>query len=322
MTTTTGIFRYLDPVTIGPDKPKPWAKVDTGAAQSFTQLERRRSVTDLRSVPASASTADFGTDVSGFALHHAPLPPDSEIDFFDDASVRARYYPAVEALVRARLPDGQKVSRVLIFDHTVRRHDPSSPRQPVQAVHVDQTPGAAAARVRRHVESAEEADRLLQGRYQIVNVWRPIGHAATDFPLALVDWRTTAPEDLVAVDLLYPVRRQQQAETGGDGDGDDDDRGKEVLPDPASITSTAGYEVKGETYSVAPSDRHKFYYVKDMTPDEALFIKCFDSRGAWAPDGTDGVAALTPHTAFIDPATPPGTKGRQSIEVRCLVFYD
>ncbi|KAG7106423.1 Aspirochlorine biosynthesis protein N like [Verticillium longisporum] len=97
-------------------------------------------------------------------------------------------------------------------------------------LHVDQTPWAAEARVRRHVEGPAEADRLLQGRYQIINVWRPIGHPASDFPLAVVDWRTTRPDDLVKVDLLYPVRAA--------ADDDGDDRGKEALPDAATLEET------------------------------------------------------------------------------------
>ncbi|KAG7107758.1 Short-chain dehydrogenase TIC 32 like protein [Verticillium longisporum] len=40
------------------------------------------------------------------------------------------------------------------------------------------------------------------------------------------------------------------------------------------------------------------------------------------PRGTPGRADYTPHTAFVDPQTPEGAKGRQSIEVRCLVFYE
>jgi len=59
-----------------------------------------------------------------------------------------------------------------------------------------------------------------------------------------------------------------------------------------------------------------------MTPEEAMFIKCFDSRSQGQPGGREGVAALTPHTAFIDPDTPADAKGRESIEVRALVFYD
>ncbi|KAK0731885.1 hypothetical protein B0H67DRAFT_549574 [Lasiosphaeris hirsuta] len=306
---TTGTFRYFDPASLtttpSGDPIKPWAKVDTDAAASYTQTERTRPVSNIR----DAAPGAFGTDVSGFALHHAPAT--TKVFTADPAAVGAEYYPEVEALLRAQLPG---IKKVVIFDHTIRRHDKSSPRQPVQLVHVDQTPAAAAARVRRHVSDAEEADELLQGRYQIVNVWRPIGHAATDFPLALVDWRSTVPADLVKVDLLYPVRH-------GDEDWSDD-RGKEALADPGSVTSTAGYEVKGETFGVVPNEGHRFWYVKDMTPDEALFIKCFDSRGEGQPGGAQGLAAYTPHTAFIDPATPEGTKGRESIEVRCLVFYE
>ncbi|WYZ39888.1 hypothetical protein EsH8_IV_000229 [Colletotrichum jinshuiense] len=296
-TMTTSVFRYLDPATLDG---KPWAKVDVDVS-SFSRIERRRSVANIRD-----AGEEFGTDVSGFAVYNSPA---AEKDFTDDAAVRDGYYAEVEALLREKLPG---VKKVVIFDHTIRRREKSSPRQPVQQVHVDQTPRAAEVRVRRHVPG-DEAEELLKGRYQIINVWRPIGHAASDFPLAVIDWRTTAPEDLIAVDLLYPKRTDT---------ADDDDRGKEVLPDPTSALSTEGYEVKGETYSVAPSDKHKLYYAKDMTPDEAMFIKCFDSRSQGQPGGKAGVADYTPHTAFVDPATPADAKGRQSIEVRCLVFYD
>jgi hypothetical protein len=213
----------------------------------------------------------------------------------------------------------------------------------VQQVHVDQTPDAAAARVRRHLP--DEADELLKGRYQIINVWRPISHPASDFPLAVIDWRTTSPEDFVRVDLLYPDRepkaKQETTSTSAQSDSDtsaansssehdsDDDRGHEKLPDPTGYKSTEGYSVKGETFGVAPNPKHGFHYYKDMTPDEAMFIKCFDSRSEWMNlpgwgngEGVKGISHGTPHTAFIDPQTPADAKGRQSIEVRCLVFYE
>lgn len=53
----------------------------------------------------------------------------------------------------------------------------------------------------------------------------------------MIDWRSTEPKDLVAVDLLYPKRQEGE---------DDDDRGKEVLADPASLASMEGYEVRGK----------------------------------------------------------------------------
>lgn len=300
---TTGSFKYIDPTSyVKSDVPfiKPWAKVDDGG-KSFNEIEHKRSVENIRD-----RLQDFTTDNSGFAVYESPA---NEKLFTDDAAVRNGYYAEVEQLLRQKLPG---IKKVVIFDHTIRRRQKASPRQPVQQVHVDQTPGAAEARVRRHLPP-EEADELLKGRYQIINVWRPIENRASDFPLAVVDWRTTSPQDFVKVDLLYPRR------TVGD---DGDDRGKEALPDAKSFRSTEGYEVKGETFAVQPSEKHMFYYVKDMNPDEAMFIKCFDSRGQGLPNGREGLARCTPHTAFVDPATPESAPGRQSIEVRCLVFYE
>ena len=72
----------------------------------------------------------------------------------------------------------------------------------------------------------------------------------------------------------------------------------------------------GEGFEIAQvraSDDHQWYYVSNMTPDEALVFKQFDSK-------KDGRARQTPHSAFqceddFGPA-------RQSIEVRCLVFWE
>jgi len=300
---TTAIFKYIDPTSYtNSTEPfvKPWSKVDSEAT-SFRLANYTRTVENIR-----GQESTFSTDSAGFAVYHWPA---KEKSFRDDVAVRQGYYAEVDAVLREKLPG---VKKVVIFDHTIRRREKSSPRQPVQQVHVDQTPGAAAARVRRHLP-AEEAEKLLQGRYQIINVWRPIEHPASDFPLALVDWRTIARSDLVKVDLLYPQRAP---------DSDDDDRGKETLPKPGSEGSTEGYKVKGETFAVAPNDTHHFYYMKDMTPDEVMFIKCFDSRGQSVPGGIHGLADCTPHTAFVDPQTPADAPGRQSIEVRCLVFYE
>jgi hypothetical protein len=280
---------------------KPWNKVD-GPGTSFKQVFYERPLENIR-----GREHEFGTDISGFAVYNAPA---KEKVFTDDAAVRSGYYAEVEALLRDRIPG---IKRVEVFDHTIRRRIKDSPRQPVQQVHVDQSPGAAEVRVRRHLP-ADEVEDLLKGRYQIINVWRPIENPASDFPLAVIDWRSTSPSDFIPVDLLYPRRDSL--------DADDDDRGKETLPDSESFTSTEGYEVKGETLAVAPNEKHKFFYVKDMTPDEVMLLKCFDSRGEGMPEGKEGLALRTPHTAFVDPETAKDAPGRQSIEVRCLVFYE
>ena len=315
---TTASFVHIDPASF---EGKPWSKVD-GPGNNFSSKSHQRDVHNIR-----GQEADFTTDNCGFTVYRYPA---KEKLFTDDASVTDGYYGEVEAMLRDKIPG---ISKVVIFDHTIRRRIKDAPRQPVQQVHVcvcssalrppylgtlltglcsDQSPSAAEARVRRHV-SAEEADKLVQGRYQIINVWRPIENPATDMPLAVIDWRSTAPEDFIATDLMYPKRVDPS---------DLDDRGKEVLPDPSNYKSLDGYEVRGETMAVGPSERHKFYYQSNMTPEECILLKCFDSYGEGMPNGKKGLAVRTPHTAFIDPNTPAEAPGRQSIEVRCLVFYE
>jgi len=306
---TTGIVSFLDPASAATTSGnpsgvnKPWAKVDASGA-SYKNVDLSRDIRNIR-----GHEAELGVDVSGFAFYHAPS---SEKDFKDEAAIRTGYYAEVKRLLRDKLAPG--IKDIILFDHTIRRNDGESARKPVNLVHVDQTPGAAAARARRHISDQAEVERVLNSgvRYQIINVWRAIGHPATDRPLALVDYRTTVPADLVATDLLYPIRP----------DGDDrDDHSAEEAGDREKAQDTTGYEVRGETFAVAPSDKHQFWYAKDATPDEAVLIKCFDSH-AEIHGGKKGVAAYTPHTSFDDPETPAGTPPRQSIEVRALVVYD
>lgn len=68
----------------------------------------------------------------------------------------------------------------------------------------------------------------------------------------------------------------------------------------------------GETAAVRHNKGQQFYYWSGMLNDERLLLKCFDSQ--------DGVGQRVPHTAFVDPRTPEGARGRESIEVRALVY--
>lgn len=218
----------------------------------------------------------YNLDNSGFKY----IKHTSVLKKFDnDEEIQRIYYPeSIEVLKKYT-----GATRVVIFDHTVRHHtldgkDELSSRQPVLRAHVDQSPEAAKNRVIRHIP--ELADELLKHRYQIVNLWRPISHPAIESPLALCDYRSVDwDHDLVPTTLRYPDR-------------------------------------DGETLSVTFNPAHKWKYLRGMTPDEAVLIKCSESRVV------DGVARLTPHTAFVDPTTPKDAPLRESIELRALVFYD
>ncbi|MCJ1427136.1 hypothetical protein MMC29_005039, partial [Sticta canariensis] len=66
----------------------------------------------------------------------------------------------------------------------------------------------------------------------------------------------------------------------------------------------------GETAGVKKTDGQRWYYWSGIDGDERLLLQCFDSEKG----------ARVPHTAFVDPRTKEGAKGRESIEVRALVF--
>jgi hypothetical protein len=112
------------------------------------------------------------------------------------------------------------------------------PRQPATRVHVDQTELSGRNRVHEHLP--QEADELLKGRVQVINLWRPLRGPLLDSPLAMCDAQSVAPGDLIASDLIYPNRR-------------------------------------GETYSVKFNPAHRWFYFPKMTGDEALLLKCYDS---------------------------------------------
>ena len=70
----------------------------------------------------------------------------------------------------------------------------------------------------------------------------------------------------------------------------------------------------GQTYRLKYSPNHRWFYFPEMRRDEALVFKVYDSE-------KDGRARFTPHTSFVDPASPPNAPPRQSIEVRAFAFF-
>lgn len=205
------------------------------------------------------------------------IPPSAETSFTDDASIKASYYPEVEALLLDSIPGSRKIH---IFDHTIRRADPDAPRNPVHRVHIDQTAPSVEKRVRRYFP--DQADELLAGRYRIVNVWRPLNKGPVEsFPLSFASSATLDDDDVVPIEHRYPD----------------------------------GY--LGQTAAIRYNPRQKWYYLSGMTGSERILLECFDSESLKPGSKIGG---RVPHTAFADPRTRDGAEGRESIEVRALVF--
>ncbi|KAG5972978.1 hypothetical protein E4U55_000687 [Claviceps digitariae] len=207
------------------------------------------------------------------------LPPSSETSFTDDASIQANYYPEVEALLLASIPGSRKIH---IFDHTIRRADPSAPRNPVLRVHIDQTAPSVQKRVRRYFPDQQQAHQLLQQRHRIVNVWRPLNSRPVEsFPLAFASSASLQDQDVVPIEHRYPD----------------------------------GYV--GQVAAIRHNPGQKWYYLSGMTACETLLLECFDSESLKPGSKIGG---RVPHTAFVDPRTREGAEARESIEVRALVF--
>ena len=125
----------------------------------------------------------------------------------------------------------------------------------------------------------EMVDRALgdDGRFTLINVWRNIAEEpVATHPLALCDAQSVRPEDLVVFEIHYQDR-------------------------------------VGENYFAKHAPRHRWYYYPEMTRDEALLIKQWDSAGSLArsqgarADAGEGVAPCTFsfHSAFEDPSSRP-----------------
>jgi hypothetical protein len=194
---------------------------------------RRVRIADARPI-----AAELSVDVQGFALVRSPT---TVRDFWDEAQTLGLGHPEAGEIVKA----ATGASRVVVFDHTLRRRIPGAEdrgrevlRQPVGRVHVDQTVRSGPQRVRDIM--GDQAEDLLRGRAAIINVWRPVGRPARDWPLALGDARTIAREDLIPSELRFRHRT-------------------------------------GETYSLAYNPAQRWFFVPEMQTDEALLIKCWDS---------------------------------------------
>ena len=84
------------------------------------------------------------------------------------------------------------------------RRAPGVPAQPATRVHVDHTAKSGPQRVRDLL--GDDAEELLRGRVQVLNLWRPIHGPLQDAPLAMCDAKTIDPADLVPSDLVYRHR--------------------------------------------------------------------------------------------------------------------
>ena len=195
-------------------------------------------------------------DREGFILRRSAS---AVSDFYDADQVSAVYEPEVERLVKREAG----AEKVVIFDHTIRvesdeKRREKKVREIVNLAHNDYTVKSGPQRVRDLLEP-EEAERRLQGRFAIYNLWRPITGPVLSTPLAICDARSIALEDWVLCDLVYSDR-------------------------------------VGEIYNLAHNADHRWCYFANMETDEVMMFKSYDSMDDGRARFTPHTAFIDPST--------------------------
>jgi hypothetical protein len=179
----------------------------------------------------------WSIDREGFQL----LPHESSVqDFYNDEEIERVYNAEVTSLLQTAT--GAK--QIYIFDHTRRSSESNirtarQSREPSLVIHNDYTEKSAHTRLQDFL-GEEEAKRVQQGRFAIVNVWRSIHGTIENWPLTFCDSTTLAPQDVI------PVKRMAKNRIG-------------------------------EIQMASFNPNHNWYYFPQMTPGEVVLIKTYDS---------------------------------------------
>jgi hypothetical protein len=317
-----GNFTYLDSATEASlhRNGKVYTQRDGGGSDDdwvgVTPDKREIEVHDARAYDGARRHT---LEANGFELLNRPMAGPA-IDFLKNESVVSGYYPQVEDVIRQA--SGARL--VAAFDHNVRsvvgsenKHQIEGGQQvqpPLHMVHGDYTMTSAPQRLRdlakpptsndTFASKLAEGETLLDpadvdqaiksGRFAIINLWRNIApEPVFTHPLALCDAARVSPEDLVVFEIHYADRI-------------------------------------GENYYAKHSENHKWFFYPEMTRDEALLIKQWDSDGELSrsngsradSERPDGPSTFSFHSAFVDPSVAKNAPDRWSIEVRCVAIFD
>lgn len=200
---------------------------------------------DARDVGTDFGAEEMGLSEIGFKLikHRSAVS-----NFLDGDEIGGTYEDEVEVILKSLTG----ASRVHIFDHTVRASDSEireqkQVREPAALVHNDYTPKSGYACLDENL--GDDAKHLAQGRFQIINLWRPLVDPVQNFPLVLCDARTVGMADVVATERRSPTHT-------------------------------------GEILLATFNPRHRWYYYSNMASDEILVFKTFDSADAGRKPGS------------------------------------
>jgi len=234
-------------------------------------------------------TADLpGWQVCGFELmkHRSAVT-----DWKDDEEIARVHYAEVAALAREQTG----CDHAIVTSHIKRSPDAAKQHtdlSPIPFVHSDFADSYGDLLRKLYAGGDRATSDGISGdvvanarRIMIFQVWRNIGPAKMDRPLAFCDARTVSRD--------------------------------EVRPIPVKNYAGSGFDFEALAV-VAPKDAaaHKWYVFPEMQIDEVAAIRTYDSDLV-----ASGGAFWTPHGAISDPEVEPGKPSRSSIELRATCVF-
>jgi hypothetical protein len=202
-------------------------------------------------------------------------------DFYDEEELKRVYYPEAERLVKQHTG----AARVQVFDHTLRNG--AVPERPSE--------GGGGPLIREPVLRAHNDYTEGSGPQRVRDL---MGEEADEL----------LTRRFAVVNVWRPIRGPVEEKPLALCDA------RSVAAADLVATDLLYPDRTGEIYYLAHNPAQRWFYFPRMARAEAVLLKCYDSV-------RDGRARFSPHTAFVDPASPPDARPRESIELRTLVFF-
>ncbi len=210
--------------------------------------------------------------------------PTSVKDFRDRQAALKTYAPELEEAVKA----ATGAHKVVVSGAWVHRHSDRSERFGEEGTTF---PGRYA-----HIDYSDLSGPLTARQWLgddpaadellkgrfAIYLWRALSPPPQDCPLCVADATTVEAEDLVVSHIV--------------------------------LGPTPDREMRIQTNMVAFNPRHRWVYFSDMHRDELLIFR------GYASDPTR--FRRVPHTAFDDPSAGDDAPPRESIDIRCVAFFD
>ena len=208
------------------------------------------------------------------------MPHQSSVEnFYDDNQITKIHYPELEELL-IELCDCKTVD----FINMTRRSSAqdlqakNTSREPASVVHNDYSEQGGPIRFQQHISESDRSSDLLKNDFAIIHFWCPISSEPVKRdPLAIC-----AAGSAVEADFHAAERRAENR--------------------------------SGELYFATYNKNHQWFYFPNLTKEEPLIFKTFNSR-------LDGRAHFCLHTAFSEGDMNEHLPPRESMEIRCLVTF-